>query len=246
MNQNEHYEELFQNFDKADAFDKIAELFYNRNFSSASKSEIELLMFHFYMKAMIEANKKDDGTIDYPQCSDYEISKQLGITQEKVRGLKIKKQARYPEAFDWQKSLMSIKDNIRLDDNAKRIIIPIPDPNLNAEIRNFISQKGGYIDFESGKDYIRIRVEYYLLLTCETFNESEKKKFIKETRKALHKANEYENDMDVMDAKQVVSDVLSVVGTGLDVVDRITQIVNPKNALIDVLHSAISKKLGIL
>lgn len=37
MNQNEHYEELFQNFDKADAFDKIAELFYNRNFSSCIK-----------------------------------------------------------------------------------------------------------------------------------------------------------------------------------------------------------------
>lgn len=246
MNQNEHYEELFQNFDKADAFDKIAELFYNRNFSSASKSEIELLMFHFYMKAMIEANKKDDGTIDYAQCSDYEISKQLGITQEKVRGLKIKKQARYPEAFDWQKSLMSIKDNIRLDDNAKRIIIPIPDPNLNAEIRNFISEHGGYIDFESGKDHIRIRVEYYLLLMCETFDEKEKKKFIKETKKALHKANEQEDDMDVIDVKQMVGDIFSVVGTGLDIVDRITQAVNPKNALINVLHSAISKKLKIL
>lgn len=107
----------------------------------------------------------------------------MGITQEKVRGLKIKKQARYPEAFDWQKSLMSIKDNIRLDDNAKRIIIPIPDPNLNAEIRNFISQKGGYIDFESGKDYIRIRVEYYLLLMYETLNIEDKKKFKKEIKR---------------------------------------------------------------
>lgn len=236
MNQNEHYEELFQNFDKADAFDKIAELFYNRNFSSESKSEIELLMFHFYMKAMIEANKKDDGTIDYAQCSDYEISKQLGITQEKVRGLKIKKQARYPEAFDWQKSLMSIKDNIRLDDNAKRIIIPIPDPNLNAEIRNFISQKGGYIDFESGKDYIRIRVEYYLLLMYETLNIEDKKKFKKEIKKELHDKNKQENELDVIDKKQMIMELIKL---GLNAADGVIYPLNLSNPLAMIFHGLV-------
>ena len=106
---------MFRDFDKVAAFDRIAELFYDRSFSSTSKSEIELLMFSFYMEAIIRANQRDDGVIDYVKCSDYEVAKQLGITQDRVRTLKLKKQARYPVAFDWQKSLESIKDSIRLD-----------------------------------------------------------------------------------------------------------------------------------
>ena len=76
MEKNKSYEELFAEFDKTDAFDRIAELFYNKNFSSASKSEIELLMFDFYMKALIKKYKDDEtGIIDYNTCSDYRIAK---------------------------------------------------------------------------------------------------------------------------------------------------------------------------
>lgn len=72
---NHDYERLFSDFNKASAFDRIAELFYDRNFSSSSKSEIELLMFSFYMDAVIRANQRADGVIDYVKCSDYEIAK---------------------------------------------------------------------------------------------------------------------------------------------------------------------------
>ncbi len=39
---------------KAKAFDKIADLFYKQNFGTTSKSEIELLMFSFFMDEMID------------------------------------------------------------------------------------------------------------------------------------------------------------------------------------------------
>ena len=42
------YSELFSPKQKAEAFDKIAEMFYSKNFSSATKSEIELQMFSIY------------------------------------------------------------------------------------------------------------------------------------------------------------------------------------------------------
>ena len=94
MQYNDQYEILFQNYDKARAFDQLAALFYDRNFSTVSKSEIELLMFSFYLEATIAAHKNAKGVLDYVLASDYEISKQLGITQEKVRNLKIKKQVK--------------------------------------------------------------------------------------------------------------------------------------------------------
>ena len=98
---NEKYEKLFPDCKKAEAFDQISEMFYNRNFSSASKAEIELQMFSIYMDATIDlCRNEEDNTIDYNACSDYEMGKALGISQERIRTLKVKKQARYPKEFD--------------------------------------------------------------------------------------------------------------------------------------------------
>ena len=91
MHNNEEYERLFEKFDKTKAFDTLAELFYDRNFATASKSEIDLLMFSFYLDATITAYTNEQNVLDYTQASDYHIGQQLGITQEKVRNLKVKK-----------------------------------------------------------------------------------------------------------------------------------------------------------
>lgn len=42
---------------KAEAFDKIAELFYNCNFGSTSKADIETLMFSIFIERIL----KEDG-----------------------------------------------------------------------------------------------------------------------------------------------------------------------------------------
>lgn len=83
----------FTTEEKAEMFDEIAAHFYNANFGQMSKSNMELLMFSFYMNKLIQNNKFEDGTIDYQKCSDYRISKELGITQQRVQNLKIKKTA---------------------------------------------------------------------------------------------------------------------------------------------------------
>ena len=41
---------------KAEAFERLEELFFDRNFGATSKSEIELMMFDIFMKAMIDKN----------------------------------------------------------------------------------------------------------------------------------------------------------------------------------------------
>ncbi|MCM1335367.1 MAG: hypothetical protein NC084_10980 [Bacteroides sp.] len=176
---------------KAEYFDKIAEMFFDKNFGTTTKSEIELLMFSILMDEMIEKHKGEDNTLDYSACSDYKIGKMLGITQEKVRSLKIKKQARYPVEFDWSKSLLSIKDNIVYDEPKKKIIIPMPDPNLYNEIRNFVEEQGRYIEIQRGQNCLQMRPEYlFMILYYQIDDENKKAKVRENFAKELRKRNE--------------------------------------------------------
>ena len=118
----------------------------------------------------------------------------LGIKQSAVKNLKLKKQARYPVEFDWRKSLESIRDSIRYDSHKNKVIIPAPDPNLYEEIRNFIQEKGGYIDIQLGSNIIQIRLEYYFWLLYEGIeDEDTKSKIRKNIAVQLKKSNEIEN-----------------------------------------------------
>ena len=80
----------FEPDEKIQLFDEIADCFYKANFGQISKADMELMMFRFYIEKMISSNMTEDGTIDYKKCSDYKISKDLGITQQRVRNLKFK------------------------------------------------------------------------------------------------------------------------------------------------------------
>lgn len=238
MHYNEEYEKLFANFDKTKAFDKLAELFYDRNFATTSKSEIDLLMFSFYLDATISTYTNEQNVLDYTQTTDYQIGQQLGITQEKVRNLKVKKQARYPVKFDWKKSFETIRSNIRLDN--KRIIIPISDPNLQIEIRNYINENGGFVDVESSKDYLRIRIEYYLMLMYYTLDIEDKKAFRKEMKKQLSANNVDEKAFDDENKKEMAKDMISLVNGGLDIVKKVISIFEPQNTLASILCELIS------
>ena len=243
MHNNEEYEKLFEKFDKVNAFDTLAELFYDRNFATASKSEIELLMFSFYLDATIAAYTDEQNVLDYKKASDYHVAKQLGITQEKVRNLKVKKQARYPVVFDWKKSLENVRNYIRLDN--KRIIIPISDPNLRIEIRNFITENGGFVDVESGRDYLRIRIEYYLMLMYYTLNVEDKKEFRKEMKMQLKKSNANEDAFDDTNKIEMASNILSLVNAGLETVGRVTSIFKPRNTLASIFCEIVSSVINI-
>lgn len=195
----------FSDKDKVKAFDEIAKLFYYANFGQASKSEIELLMFKIYLEKLIEDNKDvNDKTIDYNKCSDYRISKELGITQQRVRNLKVKKQLVYPEEFHWEVSLAKLMKNARMDNS--KIIINIPDPNLYYEIQNFIEENGGYIETQLNSKVLQIRQEYFLLLAIELENEETQKKIIKRIKKELRS---HEDDNNALDKKQIAGSLVT-------------------------------------
>lgn len=75
--------------------------FFNRNFGTATKSEIESLIFNLYVRDKKQRNK------DY---SDRSLSRELGISETKVRNLKRTSYARYEEEIDFHKLLTDLSD----------------------------------------------------------------------------------------------------------------------------------------
>ena len=156
------YDELFNNQeDKAKAFDLIAERYYKGNFGQMQKSDFETLLFSIYIEQILKTSEDDMNTY-----SDYNLSKELGITQPKVSNLKVKKQLQYPyERFNWRESFMRICENA-IYENGK-IVLSIPDKNLFIEVQNWVEENKGYIDIQLNSKVLKIAPEYYIDLLFE-------------------------------------------------------------------------------
>lgn len=177
----------FSDEEKITLFDEIADHFYKANFGQMSKSDIELMMFHFYMEKMIATYQNEDGTIDYRKCSDYKISKELGITQQRVRNLKIKKELVYPTQYDWKSALASLTENAKYDKITNKVVLNIPDPNLYIEIQNFIEEQGAYVEKQLNSKVLQIRAEYYIDLVVSLEQGAARKEIIKRLKEGCKK-----------------------------------------------------------
>lgn len=80
---------------------KLYPLFFKRNFGTATKSEIESLIFNLYVQDKKQNNE------DY---SDRQLSRELGISETKVRNLKRTSYARYEEEIDFHQLLLELSD----------------------------------------------------------------------------------------------------------------------------------------
>lgn len=208
----------FSDEEKIRNFDEIVSHFYNTNFGQMSKTDMELMMFHFYLEKVIYDNKNVDNTIDYSKCSDYKISKELGITQQKVRNLKVKSQLIYPIEFDWKKSLSALIGNARFDKEKKKIILNIPDPNLYYEIREYIEEKGAYVETQLNSKILQIRIEYFIELMLSFENAESKKEIIKYLKK---KVKENDKAEDIFDEKEIAK---SLIKCGIELISTLNNI----------------------
>lgn len=86
----------FTNDEKIIVFDKIAALYFEKNFGSTTKADFETLLFSEYIEHCMRCGEPYD---------DYSLSKKLGITQLRIRSLKERKELKYPcSDFDWKDS----------------------------------------------------------------------------------------------------------------------------------------------
>ncbi len=125
--------------EKIAIFNKINELYFQKNFGTMSKADFELLLFSEY----IEHYLKNDVDI-----SDYRISKELGITQSRVRSLKEKKELKYPyKNFKWEEVIISSLRNAKYDEDSRKIKLIIQDINVQNELRHFLEENGWYDEY---------------------------------------------------------------------------------------------------
>jgi hypothetical protein len=200
-------------------------------------------MFSIYLEELINHNKNEDGVIDYQRCSDFEIAKELGLTSNKVRNLKVKKQQRYPVVYDWKVSLSSMRENIRYDEHEKKIVIPIPDPNVRNEVQNFIEEKGGYIEAAWGSNAIKMRLEYLVMMFYEVLeSDSDKEKFKKEIIKNL-KEHEAGNSIVSFDSKaEMINHILGIIENSTGTICNLTDMFdNPLGLLLNKAIELIKK-----
>ena len=147
----------FSTEEKADAFDRISAHYYRRNFSSMSKANLDVLMFSIYLEHLIQSGEATD---------DYSISKELGISQTKVRTLKQNEmlQLSGSRADNWKQEFANYAKFARYDSAKKLVKMTIPEIIVLNELRHFIVQNGLYDEYQLNPRLFQCRLDVFVEL----------------------------------------------------------------------------------
>lgn len=214
--------------EKEDAFDRLADMFYDRNFGTASKADIETLMFAIYMQGLIRKYSDDEGVLDYSVCSDYKIGRQLGITPQRVSTLKVRMEQRYPQDdFDWKKSFKRlVSDGRNVHVSGGNIRINIPDPNLFLAISDYIEDHSGIVDIQLNRKVLSVSQHDFISLLAVFADEGERKEICRAVNKAA-KAEGRENFISETADIEKISAAVGAVSDVAGIAQIITDSVNP-------------------
>ena len=228
----------FSEQEKAAMFDEIAAHFYDANFGMTSKTELELLMFHYYMEKLKAASKRSDGTTDYNKCSDYKISRELGITQQRVRNLKVKEQLVFQkDENDWKNELANLTKHARYDKVTKKVTLNIPDPNLFLDIQNFIEERGAYVEKQLNGKVLQLRAEYYIDLVISLEPGESQKSIVRSLKKLFRDEGKLD---DVFDEKNIGESLMNTAINLSTVAANLSTMISPQNVIGGALLSLLN------
>lgn len=138
----------------AELLTQLSQLYYNNNFGSTGKADLDTLMFSAFYEHRLNAGEP---------CDDYTLSKILGITQSRVRSLKERKQLKYPRRnFAWEEEFAVAVENAKYDKSDHYIKMIIQDVNVMNEVRNFIEQRGWFDECSLNKKLLRIPLDCFV------------------------------------------------------------------------------------
>ena len=230
---------------KADAFDKLAEMYYRKNFGTLPKSEIDLIMFSVYLDAVMKSKGIDAASIDYSVISDQKIAKVLGITPKRVSNYKMRKHLSFDkEEFDFKSNLRNLvlnNDNIRIEN--EYIVLFIPDAFLYSEIKDCIESELGIADSSFNPQIMRIPQNNYMKLCRLCMNDEEYDDFIKAINTYVKKNPDY----GIGGQKDLLDKIEQGTVIGKNIIDILTGalgLVNPGATIIKKLVSIFNNQLG--
>lgn len=173
---------VFSQTEKDEFFEFFYKKFYQMNFGSLSKSDIELFVFHFFIEKLRKLNSVGNA-VNETKLSDFKLACQLGVTPQKIRNLKLKERLIYPSSeYDWRKQFLQISGEARYDPDKKRVIMNISDNWLFVNIQDFLEDKGEPVEIQLNGKILQIPVPYYVDLMVEAHsanNESFRKEVVK-------------------------------------------------------------------
>lgn len=164
----------FTESEKREAFDRIAAHYYQGNFGSLSKSDLDVLLFTILLEHCRSNGERTD---------DYALSKLLGITQSRVRTFKQKSQLQYPGELDWQGAFVECIQNAHFDEIKGLVKVSIPEVNVLIELRQFMLDQGWYDEYQLNPKLFQCRLEIFIALCAKLTGGMEE--FPEETKKQL-------------------------------------------------------------
>lgn len=220
----------FSTNEKVLAFDELSKRFYNRNFGTMTKSDVETLFFHLYIEHLLDNNLPFD---------DYTMSKQLGITQSKVRGLKLRKELQYPrKGFDWRSAFVSYIEHADYDADSQTVRMNIPDINVLTELRYFMETNGWYDEYQLNPKLFRCKADFFAELCFKLSEEA-----ISLDTSAEKKLADIQKEIKADDTKSAIQKILD--GAVQDGLKELT-LVASKEILSSVIKSLPLGSLSVV
>ena len=224
----------FSTKEKEAAFNLISARYFVRNFGMMSKADYETLLFHIYIEHLLNNGLCFD---------DYSISKELGISQTKVRALKTRKELQYPhKGFVWQKAFAEDVKKAVYEENTRSVSIPIDDVNVLTELRYYLETNGWYDTRMLNPKVFNCRLDFFLKL-CEKMSgditlDSETELKLNELKKkgagegAIKKlcsgaVEEGLKDLAINASKEVIISVLKLIpfgGVAVSIIDALVKV----------------------
>ena len=127
---------------------------FTRRFGSFSKADYEVLMFTIFQDSL-----------EHP-LRDYDISVALGITESKVRNLRVKSQLLYPKTIEWTEELQKSIEHSYYDKGQQQITVTFENPSVQSLIKNMVEEKCGVVWLSLNAKQIVLPLESFLLLAA--------------------------------------------------------------------------------
>jgi hypothetical protein len=219
----------------------VCDEYFKNGFGSLSKTDIDLIFFTLVMR---HCHKQD--------ASDYTLSKLLQITQGRVRSLKVKMGLKY-EPVGKDKVFQTLVENARyarVEEDEKRISLPIYDPNVFIELENLIEVHHGYVEFQLNPKIFTIRIDqlFNLVVIFHAEQESKSSKEIENVifeaiKKVVKKEEKFSTELD--DESLLSMDKLkeAFVDKGVDFILDLLFSAIPGGTLISQLLKTLKERL---
>ena len=147
---------MFDEQMKLQAFDLIAQKFFEHNFGRTSKADLEVLMFKIYLDNCNAQNTATD---------DFTLATALGITEAKVRNLKVKKELQYPgDGKEWKENFIRAIQYASYDEKSSLVKLPIADPNVKRNLEHRIDELHIYSESQLNGKLLQMRPDHFIML----------------------------------------------------------------------------------